>query len=226
MKTMKQVTIPPTTPEGNEGLRLSSTGIWQAKFEVGGAGRTRSTGAREGDLPAARLARDKVYSELAKAGAVVVYGKAARTLLRVKADPTDAGIYITRRPPYVTTVQGKFVGAYESAEEARVASRMVAADSLIDEIFLPEVHPAVVGAILGERRQEPGEALGVIETRTVAAVLQAADAGVTMSAKTSITPTASSERTMVKLTSRSITNESCPAGSPKASAISASKDSS
>ena len=35
-----------------------------------------------------------------------------------------------------------------------------------------------VGAIVGDRREEQGEALGVIETRTVAAVLGAADAGV------------------------------------------------
>jgi len=111
-------TIPPTTPDGNEGLRLSSTGIWQAKFERDGRERTRSTGAR--DLPAARIARDAIYAELAAAGAAVVHGKAQRSLLRARANP-EGMAYITRRPPWVTTVQGKFLGAFESAEEARAA---------------------------------------------------------------------------------------------------------
>jgi microcompartment protein CcmL/EutN len=98
-----------------------------------------------------------------------------------------AGDAIAKRAPLSTlhtgTVQpGKYLvlagGEVAAIEEARMAGRMVAADAMLDEIFLPEVHPAVVAAIIGERRQEPGEALGVIETRTVAAVLQAADAGV------------------------------------------------
>ena len=42
----------------------------------------------------------------------------------------------------------------------------------------PQVHPDVVGAIVGERQSQPDEALGVIETRNVAAILGAADAGV------------------------------------------------
>ena len=63
-------------------------------------------------------------------------------------------------------------------EEAWAAGRMAGADALIGEIYLPEVHPDVVAAVIGERRQQPDEALGIIETRTVAAVLGAADAGV------------------------------------------------
>ena len=49
---------------------------------------------------------------------------------------------------------------------------------MVGEIFLPEVHPDVVAAVIGERRHQPDEALGIIETRTVASVLGAADAGV------------------------------------------------
>ena len=39
-------------------------------------------------------------------------------------------------------------------------------------------NPDVTAAVRGVRRSGEGEALGVIETRTVAAIIQAADAGV------------------------------------------------
>jgi len=45
-------------------------------------------------------------------------------------------------------------------------------------VFLPDVHPDVVASIGGTRREDAGEALGVIETQTVAAAIDAADAGV------------------------------------------------
>lgn len=50
--------------------------------------------------------------------------------------------------------------------------------TLLDTVFLPDVHPAVVAALRGARVPGPVEALGVIETVTVAATLGAADAAV------------------------------------------------
>ncbi len=50
--------------------------------------------------------------------------------------------------------------------------------SVINTVFLPHVHPAVVQAVGGERVTGTGVALGVIETTNVAATIQAADAGV------------------------------------------------
>ncbi len=44
--------------------------------------------------------------------------------------------------------------------------------------MLPDVHPEVVAAAGGERRSGPVEALGVIETQSVSATIEAADAGV------------------------------------------------
>lgn len=70
------------------------------------------------------------------------------------------------------------VGDVASVEEARAAGRESSAGSLIDEVFLPDVHPGVVDAIRGTRVPGHGEALGVIETSTVAATIEAADAGV------------------------------------------------
>jgi microcompartment protein CcmL/EutN len=68
-------------------------------------------------------------------------------------------------------------GGTAEVEEAVDAGRLAGAAGLIGLVFLPDVHPAVVAA-LGGARQGGGEALGVIETRTVTAAVEAADAGV------------------------------------------------
>jgi microcompartment protein CcmL/EutN len=69
-------------------------------------------------------------------------------------------------------------GAVGHVEEARVAGRDAGGSALLDEIYLPEVHGEVVEAITGSRRPSLGEALGVVETSTVSAVIGAADAGI------------------------------------------------
>jgi len=81
------------------------------------------------------------------------------------------------------TVQpGKYLvlagGEVGHVEEARTAGRECGKSALIDEIYLPEVHSEVVEAMIGSRRPGLGAALGVVETRTVAAVIGAADAGI------------------------------------------------
>ncbi len=81
------------------------------------------------------------------------------------------------------TVQpGKYLvlagGEVGQVEEARAAGREVGAGFLVDEIYLPEAHPDVVESLTGGRRPMLGEALGVVETRSVAAVIGAADAGI------------------------------------------------
>ena len=81
------------------------------------------------------------------------------------------------------TVQpGKYLvligGAVADVEEAIDAARTTEPNTLLDIVFLPDVHPDVVAAVGGARRTDDGEALGVIETTTVAAIIQAADAGV------------------------------------------------
>ncbi len=80
-----------------------------------------------------------------------------------------------------TVHPGKYLilvgGTVADVEEALDAGREVGASSILDVVFLPHVHPALVAAIRGERRTPAGEALGVIETATVAAIIEAADAG-------------------------------------------------
>lgn len=80
-----------------------------------------------------------------------------------------------------TVHPGKYLvlvgGTVADVEEALDAGREVGASSVRDEVFLPNVHPGVVAGMRGMRLERAGEALGVIETDTVAAVIEAADAG-------------------------------------------------
>ncbi len=99
----------------------------------------------------------------------------------------EAGDAMAKRAPLQviragTVHPGKYLvlvgGLTADVEEAMEAGRAVAGSALVDVVFLPDVHPDVVASIGGARRQDGGEALGVIETPTVAATIDAADAGV------------------------------------------------
>jgi len=99
----------------------------------------------------------------------------------------EAGDAMIKRAPLqvirVGTVHpGKYLvlvgGLTADVEEAMQAGREVAGSTLVDVVFLPDVHPDVVASIGGARREDSGEALGVIEATTVAATIDAADAGV------------------------------------------------
>lgn len=99
----------------------------------------------------------------------------------------EAGDAMAKRAPidvlYAGTVHpGKYLvlvgGAVADVEEALDAGRAVADGSLVGTVLLANIDPRVVAAIGGERRRGTGEALGIIETATVAAIIDAADAGV------------------------------------------------
>ncbi|MEW5990011.1 MAG: BMC domain-containing protein [Chloroflexota bacterium] len=99
----------------------------------------------------------------------------------------EAGDAMAKRAPidvlYAGTVHpGKYLvlvgGAVADVEEALAAGSEVAEGCVIDTVLLPDVHTEVVAAMRGTRRPGVGEALGIIETRTVASLLEAADAGV------------------------------------------------
>ncbi len=68
-------------------------------------------------------------------------------------------------------------GAVADVEEALEAGREAAATAIRDVVFLPNVHPEVVTGMRGVRHEATAEALGIIETDTVAATIRAADAG-------------------------------------------------
>ncbi len=68
-------------------------------------------------------------------------------------------------------------GSVGDVEEALAAGRDVGGACVLDVVFLPNVHPDLVAALGGRRVEPAGEALGIVETRTVASILEAADAG-------------------------------------------------
>lgn len=68
-------------------------------------------------------------------------------------------------------------GAVADVEEAFAAGRELAGPAVVDAVLLPHVHDEVVAALRGERRTGIGEAIGVVETASVAAIVDAADAG-------------------------------------------------
>ncbi len=69
-------------------------------------------------------------------------------------------------------------GSVASVTDAFRAGLESSGSFLLDQVLLPEVHAQVHDAVLGARQPLESEALGVLETRSVASLLQAADAGV------------------------------------------------
>ena len=95
--------------------------------------------------------------------------------LMVKTAPLDRIYAGTVHPgKYLVLVSGDTASVDEAV---RVGN---AADRLSDMVFLPEVHPSVIDAVAGNAPAATigGEALGIVETATVAAAVDAADAGV------------------------------------------------
>jgi microcompartment protein CcmL/EutN len=93
----------------------------------------------------------------------------------VKRAPVERILCGTVQPGhYLVLVSGDVA----PVEEALNAGRETGSADLRDTLFLPNVHPSVVTALAGELQIQPVDALGVVETQTVASAIQAADAGV------------------------------------------------
>lgn len=92
----------------------------------------------------------------------------------VKRSPVDVLLAGTVHPGKYIVLVG---GLTADVEEAVMEGREVGADGIAGLVFLPAVHPDVVAALGGLRRAGE-QALGVVETRTLTAAIEAADAGV------------------------------------------------
>jgi len=93
----------------------------------------------------------------------------------VKRDPLADLVAGTVQPGHYLVL---VAGDTASVEEAIDAGAAASGASLIDRVFLPDVHPDVVRAVRGGRVEGPVESLGIVETTSVASVLEACDAGV------------------------------------------------
>ena len=102
------------------------------------------------------------------------------------ASGIEAADAMVKRAPIDTiragTVQpGRYLvligGAVADVEESLAAGQEVGGSSVLDHVFLPNVHPGVVEAIGGGRVPDRKDALGVVETSSAAGAIRAADAG-------------------------------------------------
>lgn len=110
--------------------------------------------------------------ELSSIAAGIVSGDAM-----VKAAPVGSIYAGTIHPgKYLILVSGDTA----SVEEAFETGISIGGSAVLDTVFLPNIHPVVVGAIAGGDRAAwiDGEALGIVETETIPTVIRAADAGV------------------------------------------------
>ena len=101
----------------------------------------------------------------------------------IKASPLGAIHAGTVHPGrYLVLVSGDTA----SVEVALEVGREAGAGSLLDSMFLPDIHPDVTSGLVSPDHTAlaEGEAIGVVETSTVATVIEAADAGVKAAAVT------------------------------------------
>lgn len=68
-------------------------------------------------------------------------------------------------------------GEVAPVQEALAAGLAAGSGAILDHVFLPGVHHDLPAGIAAGRRPGPIEALGIVETASVAAAIQAADAG-------------------------------------------------
>lgn len=94
----------------------------------------------------------------------------------VKTSPIGAIYAGTVHPGRYLVLAG---GDTASVEIALATGRETGRGHVTDWVFLPDIHVDVMSAITGNRDAASlsGEALGIVETTTVAAVIDAADAG-------------------------------------------------
>jgi microcompartment protein CcmL/EutN len=81
-----------------------------------------------------------------------------------------------------TICPGKFMvmvaGDVAAVEAAMTAGLELGVETIVDELIIPNVHPSVFSAISGTRVIQQTAALGIIETFSVASIIEAADAAV------------------------------------------------
>jgi microcompartment protein CcmL/EutN len=99
----------------------------------------------------------------------------------------EAGDAMAKKAPVArvasgTVHNGKYLvmvtGEVADVDESYGEGLRVGASAVLDSVFLPGVHPRVAEAVGRTRLPEPVDALGIIETRSVAAAIAAADAGI------------------------------------------------
>jgi microcompartment protein CcmL/EutN len=111
-----------------------------------------------------------------EAVAVVETGSIARGLVMLDALVKKAPVVVKHARP---VSPGKFValfgGAVEVVKESHAAALEVAGSDLVDELFLPGAHDALLSAVDGALSLAEGDAVGIVEMSTIASAVSAAD---------------------------------------------------
>lgn len=111
--------------------------------------------------------------------ALIEYSSIARGIQSADAMVKRAPIMVIKSG---TVQPGKYLvligGEVADVEESLMAGKETGGPSIVDIVYLPHVHQQVVAALSGGRVPDLEDSLGVIETRTVAAAIHAADAGI------------------------------------------------
>lgn len=90
----------------------------------------------------------------------------------VKKAPIDVFRIGTVHPGKYLILVG---GSVAAVDESRREGLRIGGESVTDDIFLPDIHPQVYAGIEGQRRDNAGDALGVIETSAIPINVAAAD---------------------------------------------------
>ena len=81
-----------------------------------------------------------------------------------------------------TVSRGKYLvliaGSVASVEMSFREGIDIGKDHIVDKVILPDIHSDVIESILGTRNKITDESFGTIETASVAAMIEAADAGI------------------------------------------------
>lgn len=103
----------------------------------------------------------------------------ARGLLACDAMVKMAYVDLVEARPFSSGKYMILIGGDVASVEASVTKGVsVAAETLVDSLFIPYAHPELFPAIRGSAPREVSDALGAIETSSVAATIVAADAAV------------------------------------------------
>jgi microcompartment protein CcmL/EutN len=108
--------------------------------------------------------------------AVIETSSIARGFVVLDAVVKKAPVVVKHAQP---VSPGKFLlvfgGGVDVTLEGIETARSIAGSDVIDELFLPGVHPALLPAVDRAITPERGEAVGIVETATVASAILAAD---------------------------------------------------
>jgi microcompartment protein CcmL/EutN len=114
-----------------------------------------------------------------RAIALIEFSSIARGILAGDAMVKCAPITVLKSG---TVHDGKYLiligGSVASVEEAYFKGLSIGKENVIDHVNLPDVHDQVHDAILGTRRTCSEDAVGVFETKTVAAAIKSSDSGI------------------------------------------------